>query len=576
MKFAVIPSVFILTIFSITAPAQALNRGAPVVLCKTDGRIKMEFFAGPPASMLMDKYAGYPPQDYSITPGDVDIVAFFRERSTQTLNGSFQDDNRVSYPITISHEEGVPTVRWASSGYGFSIKCTLPDGTPVAPPLPLPKLPVLKFPVCGRTQAVKDELEHQTKTSCESIDMRKLSTVKRLDLSNRGITALKNGDFEGIGYPREGSYSSDFEISHINLSHNLLESLPEGLFGSAILATGGGTKEMRAVHLNQFDLSHNRLKAEPDFKKSGKFIYPIDSEIFGERAEKFWDLSYNQITSVNLSYALCGQLRLSHNQISELPEEIRLLETCVPESVAPNRIQSIDLSDNLITDTTLDRVKAIRVETANYRTSLLLNNNPITKFDLGKIQAYDTYGGYGLGQLSFGGNAKFDLSSLKHSNWFQIENLEISNCLGTPGVDFTRVEERLILKDCDISLPNGFGQQSKLSYLRLENGFVKDINVNLLMGALNFQKPFSADPSAWWLGVLEFAGRNQISANDLESIRKEYVLREQKVDFAWDCDKPQGWWSGGGYPPGQPKKICQFLRIGPDMHFQILKRPANQ
>lgn len=532
-------------------PAQAAEEAEPVIVCRStpvpDTDIK--FFINP-SSMWLRSPSRNEARHYYFEQRDEDIVTFFRSRSTKILNGSFRDKDGNSYSLKLTHMDGLPALV-ADSGFRINMRCTLSDGTEIAPPLPPKASRKLEFPVCERTRVVRDELERRFNRGCDSIGIKELTTVTQIDLSNRGITQLKDGDFEGFGYRVVTPGRSLLEISSINLSQNSLVTLPEGLFGRADTNNDNG---LRYAYVKHFNLSHNRLQREPFLDLSEKFVSPMDQSR-EQDADKFWNLSFNELINVQLRYELCGNLVLSHNRISSLPKIIRISATC-----PRGQIQSIDLSSNFISDATFQGVEAIKIN--GFGKALLVEDNAITKFDLEKIGGFSSTAPRILDSLKLGGSGAttFDLSSLKKPwdngyNKLIINNLEITGCNGTPGSDFP-ILNRLTLRSCDVSLPNGFGNRNELGSVRFEQVVISNINVDLLFKAIHFRKALNQGAEKWWLGVIEIDGKSQISRVAVESIRKAYALAEKDFYFAWDCSKHEDW-----ADESSGTKNCRFLRL---------------
>ena len=95
--------------------------------------------------------------------------------------------------------------------------------------------------ICGRTPQIRDViLENLPGVSCDQVTLKQLGTITiRLDLSSRGITALKAGDFDGLT-----------NLKHLTFSHNGLSSLPPGVFDEL-------------VNLDQLTLRYNGLSSLP-------------------------------------------------------------------------------------------------------------------------------------------------------------------------------------------------------------------------------------------------------------------------------------------------------------------------
>lgn len=87
--------------------------------------------------------------------------------------------------------------------------------------------------ICDRTQAVREEIVARTArvNSWAFVDPQELSTLRALDLSERGIAALQAGDFAGLDRLRE-----------LRLNGNALRALPDGVFD--------GLHALRILHLH--------------------------------------------------------------------------------------------------------------------------------------------------------------------------------------------------------------------------------------------------------------------------------------------------------------------------------------
>ena len=87
--------------------------------------------------------------------------------------------------------------------------------------------------ICARTLAVREAIVAQTDHvhSCAFIDADDLRAIRALDLSDRDITTLQAGDFEGLRRLRE-----------LRLNGNALRALPEGMFE--------GLSQLHLIHLH--------------------------------------------------------------------------------------------------------------------------------------------------------------------------------------------------------------------------------------------------------------------------------------------------------------------------------------
>ena len=83
----------------------------------------------------------------------------------------------------------------------------------------------LEAEVCDRTQQVRDAIVAATDAeACGNVTALQLRDVVRLDLSDKSITSLKSGDFDGL-----------HGLDVLDLSDNSLVSLPAGIFDDLLL-----------------------------------------------------------------------------------------------------------------------------------------------------------------------------------------------------------------------------------------------------------------------------------------------------------------------------------------------------
>ena len=141
----------------------------------------------------------------------------------------------------------------------------------------------IKEGVCDRTEAVRDAL----RAGRDCADVASLSGVAAIDLSERGVFALRRGDFDGL-----------VGLRTLNLAGNALRILPSGLFAQL--------RNLRALVL-----SDNRLASLPG------------DLFFGTPALAGLWLSDNQLAAlpptIFLANPSLSQLYLDGNMLTELP-----------------------------------------------------------------------------------------------------------------------------------------------------------------------------------------------------------------------------------------------------------------
>ena len=175
-----------------------------------------------------------------------------------------------------------------------------------------------QLPLCDRTPAVRDAIVAAVpgKTTCSSITTADLAAITgTLDLSNKGISSLKIGDFDGLS-----------GVTTLNVSGNGLSSLPMGIFDPL---TG----------LENLAISSNNLSSVPSgiFDKLTKLDYlslwnndltSLPSGIFDKLTNMTdMDLGTNKLTSLPAGIFdnftnFTGILYLDDNQYTTLPFNI--------------------------------------------------------------------------------------------------------------------------------------------------------------------------------------------------------------------------------------------------------------
>src|SRR5665213_736764 len=103
----------------------------------------------------------------------------------------------ISYVEECPPEQGFNCVDSKESKF----TCQEVEVAPHLPPLPGPPV---GYSVCDRTPAVKVYFEIFLNKRCTDISAIDLARVKTIDLSNLGLTSLKDGDFDGVGFKTDG------------------------------------------------------------------------------------------------------------------------------------------------------------------------------------------------------------------------------------------------------------------------------------------------------------------------------------------------------------------------------------
>ncbi len=171
-------------------------------------------------------------------------------------------------------------------------------------------------PVCDRTSQVRDAIVAIVPgiDECKDITSTHLSVISSLNLSNLTITALKEGDFDGLS-----------ALTSLSIGNNQLTSLPTTIFSglSSLTRLDLGSNKLSSLHedifsgltlLNRVYLSYNNLSSLPD-------------DIFsGLSSLQSLALSNNNLSSLPAGLfsglSSLDWLSLASNSLSELPDGI--------------------------------------------------------------------------------------------------------------------------------------------------------------------------------------------------------------------------------------------------------------
>ena len=171
-------------------------------------------------------------------------------------------------------------------------------------------------PVCDRTPQVRDAIVALVPgvDDCNNVTAAHLALITNLNLSDKGITKLKAGDFDGLS-----------SLSSLALYKNSLKNLPANIFSGL-------------SSLNRLDLGSNKISSLPSDVFSGLSLLSWLSLPFNELSSLPSDVfsGLSSLNTLNLSYNSLGSLssdifsdlsslntlNLSSNQLSSLPSDI--------------------------------------------------------------------------------------------------------------------------------------------------------------------------------------------------------------------------------------------------------------
>ncbi len=232
--------------------------------------------------------------------------------------------------------------------------------------------------VCDRTTEVRNAIVAALPNvnNCANVTAADLATITSIDIQWKKITALKEGDFNGLT-----------ALEELDLSSNGLSSLPSGIFD-----------ELTALKILYLDFNYlgslpsgvfDELTALTHLRLDDNDLSSLPSGIFDKNtALTTLDLGINDLSSLpsgifDKNTALTG-LYLDQNDLGSLPSDIFDKNTALTEL----RLQSNDLSslpsgifDNL---TALTILNLSSNDLSSLPSSIFDKNTALTKFYLDK------------------------------------------------------------------------------------------------------------------------------------------------------------------------------------------------
>ena len=210
-----------------------------------------------------------------------------------------------------------------------------------------PSLPVMGTPtdlgICTRTQPARDAIIAATGIpDCDAINNIQLAAISSLDLSNKSIRSLQDGDFDGLTGLTSLDLSSNTllnlpadiftdldRLTELHMNNNLLSSLPTGIFDNLTNLTNLNLASnfLSSLSANVF----SDLAALETLQLNGNDLSSLPSGIFDNLTNlKNLHLNDNSLSSlpngifnnltmlINLDLSLNGLSSLSVNTFSDL------------------------------------------------------------------------------------------------------------------------------------------------------------------------------------------------------------------------------------------------------------------
>ena len=318
--------------------------------------------------------------DTDVNPTDATVDAL-----TYTLGGtdatSFDIDSDTGQLKT---KTGVAFDRTTKSSYMVTVTASdgeFMDSTSVG-------ITVVITPVCDRTLAVRDAIVAKVPgvTNCADVTETHLAAITGpLSLSNKSITALKAGDFDGLT-----------ALTELSLNNNQITTLPAGVFDeiTALTELSLNNNQITTLPAGVFD----QLTALTELRLDSNQITTLPAGVFDELTALIdLLLSYNQITTLPAGVfdqlTALTELYLHVNQISTLSAEVfDKLTALTTLSLFRNQISTLPAGvfDELTALTTLSlysnqisTLPAGVFDKLTALTTLYLDNNQISTLPAG-------------------------------------------------------------------------------------------------------------------------------------------------------------------------------------------------
>ena len=287
---------------------------------------------------------------YTLSGTDAASFNIVRTSGQLRTRAALDYETKRSYTVTVTVSDGN-----LSDTINVTINITDVDDTPVVSTLTT---------VCDRTPQVRDVIVAAVPgvTDCKDVTEAHLAAIRgTLDLTNKNISALKAGDFDGLS-----------ALQAINLTDNQLSTLPADLFS--------GLSSLKTLYFN------------------GNQLTNLPTDVFsGLTALKDLYLNNNQLTSlpVDLFAGLSSlrQINLHTNQLTSLPAKVFSGLPALTQIYLRNNLLT-NLSPELFSG--LSSLQYLYLDSNRFRTlpsgvfsglssltQLLLNNNRLTSLPEG-------------------------------------------------------------------------------------------------------------------------------------------------------------------------------------------------
>ena len=238
------------------------------------------------------------------TLGGTDAAAFTIDSTTGQLktNAPLDYETKFSYTVTITVSDGSLT-----DTITVTIYVTDVNDTSITSAL---------TPVCDRTPQVRDAIVAAVPgvNDCNDVTEAHLATITHLDLENKNILTLKDGDFDGLS-----------ALTELRLQENQLTTLPANIFS--------GLSALKTLYLNNNQLTSlpttvfSGLSSLSNLYMNNNKLTSLPETVFsGLTSLRQINMHTNQLTTlpVNVFSGLSSlnQISINNNRLISLPENV--------------------------------------------------------------------------------------------------------------------------------------------------------------------------------------------------------------------------------------------------------------
>ena len=344
---------------------------------------------------------------------------------------------------------------------------------------------------CVRSEKVKEAILAETAgiEECGELTGEHLSSIRTLDLSDRGIMSLEKRDFAGLD-----------SLSQLDLQDNHLSSLPDGVFSEL-----GG--------LTRLWISNNSLSE-------------LRTDVFaGLTALRSIRLGRNELLDLPAGiFSGLGELRslnLDRNNLSSLPKGV---------FAGLARLESLTLFGNELTDLPTRVFADLTV-----LRQLLLFDNSLTR-----LRADMFYGLDSLHELSVNENWLTDLPARVFDDLQTLERLGLglNELRNLPDGIFSRLTglRSLALYDNELTAlsPDMFYGLNQLEYLNLESNEITELPASLFSDLTSLEDLFLAANQLTELPPGIFSGLTKLSRLALDGNARDPLPLAVSIEKAGD------------------------------------------